>query len=69
MIIWYLLPKAKTQKPILVKKKGPVDLLNEIKKGKIAIEQPKASKEDFNNYLKTIPRGNKTKGQESKRIH
>ena len=46
-------------------KKGPIDFLNEIKKGEITIEQAKASQEDFNNYLKTIRRGNKTKEQEN----
>ena len=45
------------------RKKGPVDFLNEIKKGEMTIEQAKASQEDFNNYLKTIRRGNKTKEQ------
>ena len=48
------------------KKKGPVDFLNEIKKGEITIEQAKASQEDFNNYLKTIRREKKIK---SKRKH
>ena len=59
----YLLPKAKTEKTESGRKKGPVDFLNEIKKGEITIEQAKDSQEDFNNYLKTIRRGNKTKEQ------
>ena len=48
---------------MLIKRKGPADYLNEIKKGEITIEQTKDSQEDFNNYLKTIRRGNKTKKQ------
>ena len=43
----YLLPKAKTEKTEFGRKKGPVDFLNEIKKGEITIEQVKDSQEDF----------------------
>ena len=43
--------------------KGPVYFLKEIKKSEITIEQAKDSLENFNNYLKTIQRGNKTKKQ------
>ena len=42
-------------------KKGPVDFLNQIRKGEITIEQAKDSQEDFDNYLKAIRRGNKNK--------
>ena len=37
--------------------------LNEIKKGEITIEQAKDSQEDFNTYLETIQRENKTEQQ------
>ena len=57
--------KSKKRKTGFSRKKGPVDFLNEIKKGEITIEQAKDSQEDFNNYLKTIRRGNKTKKQEN----
>ena len=50
---------------IFVQKRGPVDFLNEIKKGEITVEQGKDSQEDFNNYLKQW-RGNKTKKQGKK---
>ena len=45
-MIWYLLLKAKTEKPILFKKKkkDPVDFHNEIKKGEITIGQAKVHK-------------------------
>ena len=42
-------------------KKRSCRFSNEIKKGEITIEQAKDSQEDFNNYLKTIRTGNKTK--------
>ena len=60
MMIQNLLPKAKSEKPILVQKKGPVAFLNEIKKGEITMEQAKALQEDFSNYLKMIRRGKNT---------
>ena len=55
--------ESKNRKTDFSRKKGPADFFNEIKKGEITIEQAKASLEDFNNYLKTIRRGNKTKEQ------
>ena len=55
--------ESKNRKTNFSQKKGPADFLNETKKGEITIEQAKDSQEDFNNYLKTIRRGNKTKKQ------
>ena len=55
--------KRRNRKTDFSRKKGPVDFLNEIRKGEITMEQAKDSQEDFNNYLKTIRRGNKTKKQ------
>ena len=57
--------ESKNRKTDFSRKKGPVDFLTKIKKGETAIEQAKASQEDFYNYLKTIRRGNKTKRQEN----
>ena len=57
--------KTKNRKTDFSWRKGPVDFLNEIMKGEMTLEQAKHSQEDFNNYLKTIRRGNKTKGQEN----
>ena len=39
--------------------KDPIALLNDIKKGKISIEEAKEQQEDYYNYLNTIRRGNK----------
>ena len=52
--------KRKNRKTNFRRRKGIADFLNEIKKGEITIEQTKASLEDFNNYVKTIRRGNKS---------
>ena len=57
--------ESRNRKTDFCRKKGLVDFLNEIKKGEITTEEAKASQEDFNNYLKTIRRGNKTKGQKN----
>ena len=55
--------ERKSRKTHFSLEKGPVDFLNEIKTGETTTEQVKDSQEDFNNYLKTIRRGNKTKKQ------
>ena len=55
--------KSKNRKTNFKRKKCYLDFLNEIKKGEKTIEHAKASQEDFNNYIKTIRRGNKTKEQ------
>ena len=43
----------------------PITFLDNIKTNKITMEQAKASQEDFNNFLKTIRRGNKTEEQKN----
>ena len=58
--------ERKNRKADFSQKKDPVDFLNESKKGEITIEKAKDSQEDFNNYLNTIRRANKTKNQWSK---
>ena len=40
---------------------NPITFLSKIKSGEITIEEAKESQEDFNNYLKKIRKGNKTK--------
>ena len=55
--------KSKNRKTDFSRKKSPGGFLNKIKKGEMTIEQAKDSQEDFNNQLKTIRRGNKTKSQ------
>ena len=55
--------ERKSRKTHFSLEKGPVDFLNEIKTGETTTEQVKDSQEGFNNYLKTIRRGNKTKKQ------
>ena len=43
----------------------PNTFLNNIKTNKTTMKQAKASQKDFNNYLKTIWRGNKTEEQKN----
>ena len=43
--------------------KDPIALLNDIKKGKISLEEAKEKQKDFYNYLNTIRRGNKNANQ------
>ena len=43
--------------------KDPIALLNDIKKGKISIEETKEQQKDYYNYLNTIRRGNKNDSQ------
>ena len=43
--------------------KNPMALLNDIKKGKISIEEAKEQQKDYYNYLNTIRRGNKSANQ------
>ena len=57
--------ESKNRKTDFSPKTGPLDCLNEIKKGETTIEQAKASQTGFNYYLKTMRRGNRTKGQEN----
>ena len=40
---------------------NPITFFSKIKSGEITIEEAKESQEDFNNYLKKIRKGNKTK--------
>ena len=41
----------------------PIALLNDIKKGKISLEEAKEKQKDYYNYLNTIRRGNKNANQ------
>ena len=41
----------------------PIALLNDIKKGKISLEEAKEQQKDYYNYLNTIRRGNKIASQ------
>ena len=41
----------------------PIALLNDIKKGKISLEEAKEQQKDYYNYLNTIRRGNKIVSQ------
>ena len=43
--------------------KDPITLLNNIKKGKISLEEAKEQQKDYYNYLNTIRRGNKSDNQ------
>ena len=43
--------------------KDPITLLNDIKKGKISLEEAKEKQKDYYNYLNTIQRGNKSDNQ------
>ena len=43
----------------------PITFFEDIKTNKITIEQAKVSQKEFYDYLKTIRRGNKTKGLEN----
>ena len=43
--------------------KDPIALLNDIKKGKISIEEAKEQQKDYYSYLNTIRRGNKNDSQ------
>ena len=43
--------------------KDPIALLNDIKKGKISLEEAKEKQKDYYNYLNTIQRGNKNANQ------
>ena len=43
--------------------KDPIALLNDIKKGKISLEEAKEKQKDYYNYLNTIRRGNKSANQ------
>ena len=43
--------------------KDPVALLNDIKKGKISLEEAKEKQKDYYNYLNTIRKGNKSANQ------
>ena len=43
--------------------KDPITLLNNIKKGKISLEEAKEQQKDYYNYLNTIRRGNKSANQ------
>ena len=43
--------------------KDPIALLNDIKKGKISLEEAKEQQKDYYNYLNTIRRGNKSANQ------
>ena len=45
------------------KVKNPIDLLNDIKKGKILLEEAKEKRKDYYNYLNMIRRGNKSANQ------
>ena len=40
---------------------NPITFFSKIKSGETTIEEAKESQEDFNNYLKKIRKGNKTK--------
>ena len=44
--------------------KDPITFLNNIKKGKISLEEAKEQQKDYYNYLNTIRRGNKSDNQE-----
>ena len=44
--------------------KDPITFLNNIKKGKISLEEAKEQQKDYYNYLNTIRRGNKSNNQE-----
>ena len=41
----------------------PIALLNDIKKGKISLEEAKEQQQNYYNYLNTIRRGNKNASQ------
>ena len=43
--------------------KDPIALLNDIKKGKISLEEAKEKQKDYYNYLNTIRKGNKSANQ------
>ena len=43
--------------------KGPITLLNNIKKGEISLEKTKEKQKDYYSYLNTIRRGNKNASQ------
>ena len=45
------------------KMKDPIALLNDIKKGKISLEEAKEKQKNYHNYLNTIRRGNKSNNQ------
>ena len=45
------------------KVKGPMTFLDDIKKGKISLEETKEKQKDYYNYLNTIRRGNKSANQ------
>ena len=43
--------------------KGPIALLNDIKKSKISLEETKEKQKDYYNYLNKIRKGNKSANQ------
>ena len=43
--------------------KDPITFLDDVKKGKISLEEPKKQQQDFYNYLNTIRKGNKSANQ------
>ena len=43
--------------------KDPITLLNDIKEGKISLEEAKEKQKDYYNYLNAIRRGNKSDNQ------
>ena len=45
------------------KVKSPIDLLSDIKEGKISLEEAKEKQKDYYNYLNAIRRGNKSANQ------
>ena len=47
----------------LNKIKDPITFLDDIKKGKISLEEAKEKQKDYYNYLNTIRRGNKSVNQ------
>ena len=46
----------------------PIALLNDIKKGKISLEEAREKQKDYYNYLNTIRKGNKSANQKKKTL-
>ena len=55
--------ESRGDKYSFTKIKDPIALLNDIKKGKISLEEAKEQQKDYYNYLNTIRRGNKNANQ------
>ena len=58
-----MLLKEVVMNTVFDKIKDPIALFNDIKKGKISLEEAKEKQKEYYNYLNTIRKGNKSANQ------